>query len=135
MKKIVLMLTLLVATLFAQEIKWEKDFETALNKAVKEQKPMMFLLSKHGCKWCTHLKENALKDPRVIEVLNTKFISYEGYADVGGFPRELMTGANPATWFIAPDKRPMFQPILGSMNADDYYKALGIVLDEVKKKQ
>lgn len=135
MKKFILIAVLLISSAFAQGVQWEKDFNTALHKAVKEKKPFMFLLSKHGCKWCTHLKQNTLSDPRVIKMLNENFVSYEGYSDVGGFPRELLTSGTPATWFISPDKTPMFQPIMGSMKADDYLKALNIVLEQLKKEK
>lgn len=132
MKKILFTLLLLLSSAYAETIHWEKDFMSALNKAVQEKKPMMFLLSKHGCKWCVHMKENTLTDPAVIKLLNEKFVSYEGYADEGGFPRELLTSGTPATWFISPEKTPMFQPIMGSMPADNYLKALHIVLDDLK---
>jgi len=133
MKKLLLLLMLVIGSLSAEEIHWEKDFTSALAKAVNEDKPLMFLLSKHGCKWCVHLKENTLKDPEVIKMLNKNFISYEGYSDKGGFPRELLTSGTPATWFISSDKKPMFQPIMGSMDRDNYLNALNIVLQEQKK--
>jgi len=134
MKNILLIVLSLFATVvFAQEIAWEKDFKTAIDRAAKEQKPMMFLLSKHGCRWCVHFEKNTLSDPRVITMLNENFISYVGFASEGGFPRELLTGGTPATWFISPQKVPMFQPIMGSMEPNDYLKALNIVLEQVKK--
>jgi len=43
-----------------------------------------------------------------------------------------MTHGTPATWFIK-GKSPMFEPIMGAVESDDFLKALDIVKQEYKK--
>ena len=63
---------------------------------------------------------------------NRDFVAYEGVVDEGSVPPSLMTQGTPATWFIK-GKSPMFEPIMGAVESDDFLKALDIVKQEYKK--
>ncbi|MDD5716184.1 MAG: DUF255 domain-containing protein [Sulfuricurvum sp.] len=132
MNKIIILGFLLTFSLFGTDIKWEKDLSTAVEKGIKEQKPLMVLVTKNGCRWCDVLKQNTLKNAKVVSILNHDFIAYEGVVDEGSVPRSLMTQGTPATWFIK-GKSPMFEPIMGAVESNDFLKALEIVKQEYKK--
>jgi thioredoxin-related protein len=132
MIKLFLIMLFSAVTLSAADIKWEKDLSVAVEKAAKEQKPLMVLVTKEGCRWCDVLKQNTLKNPKVVTVLNRDFVVFEGVVDAGTVPQALMTQGTPATWFIK-GKSPMFEPIMGAVESDDFLKALDIVKQEYKK--
>lgn len=117
----------------AEGINWVKDYKTALYTATSAKKPVMFLLSSRGCKWCDHLKKNALSDPKVIAKLNKEFVAVEAYSHIENFPSTLRTQGTPATWFLTPMGEPMYQPMVGSMDAENFLNALDIVETTFKK--
>jgi len=120
-------------TLFGADVKWEKDITSAMAKANKENKPLMVLVTKNGCRWCEVLKKETLQNPKVVAVLNRDFVSYEGVMDEGSVPNSLMTPGTPATWFIK-GNAPMFEPVMGAVKADDFLMALDTVKKEYGKK-
>ena len=132
MMKIIFIMMFAALSLFGAGVKWEKDIAVAVEKASKEQKPLMVLVTKNGCKWCDILKQGTLKNPKVVAILNRDFVAYEGVVDEGTVPPSLMTQGTPATWFIK-DKSPMFEPIMGAVEGEDFLKALDIVKQEYKK--
>jgi len=132
MKKIVFVLMMTVASLIGSEVMWEKNISAAIEKSAKEHKPLMVLVTKHGCKWCDVLKQKTLKDPKVVATLNAGFISYEGVVDEGTVPPSLMTPGTPATWFIK-GRTPLFEPLMGAVDPENYLKALAIVQEEYKQ--
>lgn len=132
MKKIVIVFLMSAAALLGSDIMWEKNITVAIEKSAKEKKPLMVLVTKHGCKWCDVLKQKTLKDPKVIAELKKGFISYEGVVEEGTVPPSLMTPGTPATWFIK-GRTPMFEPLMGAVDAENYLKALSIVQEEYKQ--
>lgn len=132
MKTFLLLIMLLGTSVWGAEIKWEKELSTAVERAAKEQKPLMVLITKNGCRWCDVLKQTTLKNPKVVALLNRDFVSYEGVVDENTVPPALMSGGTPATWFIK-GKTPMFEPVMGAVEGEEYLKALDIVKQEFKK--
>lgn len=132
MRKILIYLTLFVATtIMASEVKWAKDYNSGIQEAARFSKPMLFISSRHSCKFCVILDEGTLKDERVIEALNKDFVSVISYSDENDYmPRELYHPGTPAIWFLLPSGEPMYQPIMGAMDAQNFLKALAVVKEE-----
>ncbi|HEX5329581.1 thioredoxin family protein [Sulfuricurvum sp.] len=131
MVKIVFIIALSVFSLFGAEIKWEKNITSAVQRADKEHKPLMVLVTKNGCRWCDIFKQKTLSNPKIIAVLNRDFIAVEGIVDEGSVPPSLMTQGTPATWFIK-GRTPMFEPIMGAADSVDFLDALDVVKQEYK---
>jgi len=135
-KKILFTLFILISTLYSSEIKWAKDFQTGVKEATKANKPIFFLFSNHGCKYCVLLANTTLKDKRIIKALNRDFIAIASYTDENDYtPRELWRPGTPTLWFLKPDGEPMFQPIVGAVNAEYFLQALAIVKNEFDKQK
>lgn len=132
MIKIFLIMLFSAVTLSAADVKWEKDIASAVERGIKEQKPLMVLVTKNGCRWCDILKQNTLKNPKIVAIINRDFVAYEGVVDNNTVPPSLMTQGTPATWFIK-GKSPMFEPIMGAVESEDFLKALDVVKQEYKK--
>lgn len=136
MRNILVILLFSVVTLFATGVKWENDYHSALEKAKKQNKPVLFISSRHTCKYCVVLDETTLRDARVVEGLNKDFISVVSYSDERDYmPRELWRPGTPAIWFLLPSGEPMFEPVMGAIDANNFLKALDIVKKEFKTRQ
>ncbi|MBU1927555.1 DUF255 domain-containing protein [bacterium] len=132
MRKILLFLALLCTTsLMAAEIHWAKDFKGAIKEATKQNKPVLFVFSRHSCKYCVILEETTFKDAKVIEALNRDYITVTSYTDENDYtPAELIRPGTPTLWFLLPSGEPMFQPLMGAVDAQNFLKALAIVKEE-----
>lgn len=129
MTKFLFALMLFVSTsLFASQIQWAKDYKTGVAEATKQNKPILFIYSNHNCKYCVMLEENTLKDKKVIEALSKDYISIISYSDEGDYlPRELWRPGTPTLWFLDSRGEPMFEPLMGAVDAENFLKALAIV--------
>lgn len=136
MMRFFLMLILAGSVVFGGNIKWEKDYATALKESKKLGKPVMFIISNHMCRYCVQLESTTLKDPKIIKKLNDEYVSAIVYMDEKPlFPRDLYVGGTPATWFIKEDGEPLFEPLMGAIDAINFSKALDIVSKEYKKQK
>lgn len=134
MMKFFLMFILLAGMVFGADIKWEKDYASALKQSKKLAKPVMFIISSHKCHYCIQLESMTLKDPKVIKKLNDEYVSAIVYMDESPiFPRDLYVGGTPATWFIKEDGVPLFEPVMGAIDATNFSKDLDVVSNEYKK--
>jgi len=130
LKKIMLIL-LLVSVAFSSEIKWEKDFQSAVQKAKKLDKPIFFVSSRHTCKYCVILENTTFKDAQVIATLNKDYISVISFSDDNDYmPRKLWRPGTPAMWFLLPNGTPMFEPLMGAYGAKNLLQAFKQVKKE-----
>ena len=124
----------LATSIMASEIKWEKDYYGGLEEANKVNKPVLFVSSRHTCRYCVILNETTFKDPRVINELNKYFVSVISYSDDNDYlPQELWQPGTPAIWFLLPSGEPMFNVLMGALEAEEFLKALAIVKEEFNK--
>jgi len=135
MRKILIYLTLLFATtIMASEIKWAKDYESGIKEATRFLKPVLFISSRHTCKFCVILDEGTLKDEKVVQALNKDFVSIISYSDENDYmPKDLWQPGTPAIWFLLPSGEPMYQPIMGAIDVENFLKALAVVKAEFDK--
>lgn len=135
MRKIILLNLLMIVSLFASEIKWAKEYNDGLKIAKKQNKPILFVSSRHSCRYCVMLDNTTFKDDKVIKALNRDFVSVISYSDENDYlPRELWRPGTPAIWFLLPNGEPMFEPIMGAVGAKEFIKALNIVNTEFNKR-
>lgn len=127
------MLTVAV-TLSASDIKWAEDYNAGMEEAKKTNKPVLFVSSRHTCRYCVQLDETTFKDEKVIKELNKDFISIISYSDEDDYvPKELWHPGTPAIWFLLPDGEPMFQPLMGAVKSKTFLDALNVVKNEFKE--
>ena len=134
MHKLLFLALMWAVSLFAMpiaSIEWQADFNTALKEAQKLNKPILFVYSRHTCKYCVLLENTTFKDPTVIKALSRDYISVVSYTDENDYtPRDLETPGTPALWFLKPSGEPLFQPIMGAVDAENFLRALAIVKQE-----
>lgn len=117
-----------------EQISWQSDFKSGVANSAKVNKPILFVSSRHSCKYCVILEETTFQNAEVVSKLNDEFVSIITYSDENDYmPRELWRPGTPAIWFLYPDGTPMFQPLMGAMDAENFLKALHIVKAEFDK--
>lgn len=134
MKKIFAAFLLISTMLLGAGIHWENDYNAAVTKAKTLNKPILFVFSRHGCKWCKHLERTTFVNPDVIRRLNAGFVNVIAYTDENDYvPRALWAPGTPTLWFLDSSGKAMFQPIQGSVGPADFLRALDIVSKEFDK--
>ncbi|MEN4052888.1 MULTISPECIES: DUF255 domain-containing protein [Sulfurimonas] len=134
-KKIILGV-LLSATLFGAEVDWSKDYQSGIAAAVKQNRPVLFIISRDTCKYCILLDNTTLKDAKVVKELNKNFIAIRSWTNEGDYiPMDIRqsTPGLPGIWFLYSDGTPMYQPLLGYIKKDAFLEALYIVKEEFDK--
>lgn len=131
MKKIIL-LTLLMANLFAGEIAWNDTFAAAQAKAKKESKPMMVLITSEQCRWCRKLEATTLSDDEVISKINTRFVPVHVTRDKSIYPRTLTAKMVPMSYFLDGNGKILYS-IPGYWTVEDYQSILDDALRKTKK--
>lgn len=134
MHKIIISLLLLSSVVFASGVKWQKDLKETLATASKVEKPILFVSSRHSCKYCVILEEKTFGNAKVIKALNKDFVSFTSWSDEGDIvPKALWRPGTPAIWFLLPNGQPMYEPLMGAVGPEDFLQALSIVKEEFNK--
>lgn len=73
--KLLVSILLLSLSLFASGINFEKDLETAKNKAIQENKKLMIMYSTPTCPECNYMKKKVFKNKDIISYTNENYVS------------------------------------------------------------
>ena len=133
-KKIIFTMLFVASSLMAAEVNWAKDYKSGLRLAKKQNKPILFVISRDTCKYCVMLKNTTFKDEKVTKALNKDFIAVTSWINENDFvPKKLYTPGLPGIWFLKPSGEPMFQPLMGMLKSKDFIQALELVKTEFDK--
>jgi len=105
MKKIILSSLLACSTLFAADLVWEKDINTAFGKAQTEHKTVMVMVEGEDCRWCKKMKYRTLGD----EIVQNRLANYTVVKVMREDPKALkdLPAINgvPTIFFMTADKK------------------------------
>jgi thioredoxin-related protein len=65
----------------AQEVAWKRDYSSARREATETGKPILLDFGTEACGWCRKQDATTFRDPRVIKLLNERFIAVKIDAD------------------------------------------------------
>lgn len=104
--------TLTAAPLFAGSgISFERDYERAVQRAQKENRPLMIDFRAEWCSWCHRLDKTTYKDPSVVELVKGTFIAVkvdtEGDGIEVGVTRRYDVRDLPTIVFVTPSGIPV----------------------------
>ncbi len=118
MKKLLLILCFFITNINAEHIHWLGNYYKALEKSIKERKPIMVLLVKNSCQLCNDIIKNYFMEAEYIKLLNKKFVSviitYEGRES---YPIEMFYSTIFPTLFFVDSQTELFlsKPLYGDM--------------------
>ncbi len=121
--KIFLMISLALTSLFA-EIDWMK-YSKAVEKAKKENKFVMIMLSKEGCPACEYMENVVFENEDVLDEFNKDFIGVHLDIHNDYVPGEFSYIGTPTFHFINKNER-RIDRIDGGANAKEF-------LDKIKE--
>ncbi|WP_439622040.1 thioredoxin family protein [Gemmata sp.] len=58
----------------AQDVKWRHDYAAARREAAETGKPLLLDFGTEACVWCRKLDGTTFRDPKVVRVLNDRFV-------------------------------------------------------------
>ena len=73
--KLISLFLIFSISLFASSVNFEKDLQSAKEKAIKENKKLMIMYSAKSCPECNYMKKKVFKDEKLSSYLNTNFVS------------------------------------------------------------
>lgn len=132
MKKLLILL-LLGLTLFgsnidefAKDMNFERDYDTALSKAKKENKVLMMVLSSNYCPWCRKFENKTLSSKLIKSKLDKEVISLvvDKNFDEGDFPAKFKTQFTPRVFFINPKDESILNESRGYIKKKDFLEYL-----------
>ncbi len=118
MKKLLFILCFFISIVNAAHIHWLGNYDKALEKSLKEQKPIMVLLVKKSSPKCNDIIKKYFMETKYIELLNQKFVSvivtYEGKVS---YPIEMFYSTIFPTLFFVNSQTELFlfKPLYGDM--------------------
>ena len=122
--------TLFSTALFAEEIVWVKDINTAFKMAQKEQKTVMVLVEGKHCRWCVKMKHRTLGNENVQKKLKS-YITVKVMREDEDAVKDLpVIHGVPSIFFMTPKKK-VLESVVGYFNVEDF---LSYISDVEKKK-
>ncbi len=134
------LLTLLLLTLtlfsasadkFAKEMGYERDYNVALVKAKKQNKPLMMVLGSSYCPWCRKFERETLSSKNVSSYIKKETIALivDNRHDIKSFPKEFRTNFTPKVFFIDPKTQKSFYETTAYMKKIEFLEELETMKD------
>jgi thioredoxin-related protein len=118
-------------SLFAGEMVWIKDINSAFKLAQKEQKTVMIMVEGEHCRWCKKMKHRTLADENVQKKLES-YITVKVMREDEDAVKDLpMIDGVPTIFFMTPQKE-LIETVVGYFNVEDF---LSYISDVEKKKE
>ncbi len=130
MKKMLLLLLIMSATLFA-DLNWADDYESGLEQAKKEKKIVMLMFTLTNCHVCEGMKENVYTQPEVMDYVKKYFVPIELNLDIDEKEGYDVYGT-PTFYFLDSNGKQIGDMKVGGSTVDGFMKKLKSVRAEAK---
>ena len=105
------------------------DYESALKKAVTEQKLVMLFFTAKHCRYCKKMQREVLSDDEVVSALDEGFITVKLDLDSVKNQTKFKVSITPTFIFLSPENEAIYT-VPGSWNKEDFL----VILKEAKEK-
>ncbi len=110
---------------FAKEMKYETDYEVALEKAKKEKKPLMVFMSTSYCPWCRKLESQVLAKEHIDAKIHAKYIPVMLNYDEKKYPENLAEiKITPTLYIVDSESGKIEEKIVGYNNRSAFLHLL-----------
>lgn len=124
MKKFLFIFLALSLSLFAANINWASNYKAAIDRAKKENKPIMLMLSQPACPACMQMKEIFKTDELLANEINSKFIPVDVNILKDDWNKKFRVFATPTFYFIDKNENKIGRQFIGGAEAGDFMKVL-----------
>jgi thioredoxin-related protein len=130
MKKILFAL-FAALSLSAAEIDWAHSYAEAQERAKKEQKNILLLITTESCRWCRRLESTTLQNDKVVKRINAEYVAVHVTRDKDKYPEDLVARRVPMSYFLKSDGE-VIHDMMGFWNVEDYLSVLDDAAYEFK---
>lgn len=106
---------------FADEMKYETNFDEAVKKAKKSGKGVMLVLVANYCPWCRKFEQRVLSRGDADEALRKNYVPLILNKEEGKFPKRFLTYFTPVVQFIDYKTLQSHETIVGYNNKEDFF--------------
>ena len=121
--------TALVISAFGAQIDWVKNYKEAGEKALREHKNVLVVITTESCRWCRRFEATTLQDAAVVSRINARFAAVHVTRGRDDYPAELEAKMVPMSYFLLPDGTVLYG-MPGFWDTEDYLS----ILDDAEKK-
>ena len=132
MKRVLFLLLVSSALIFADGLNWRATLSDAISVAKKQDKIIMVFVQSDYCRWCKKMKNRTFINPNVVQrLLQVEVVKVirDDYGTLQDFPS--IRGV-PTIFFITPDKKIVGQ-IVGYVEPVDFLSYLNDAQAKAKK--
>ncbi len=120
--------------LFAEEIIWVKDINSAFEQAQKEKRTVMVLVEGENCRWCKKMKYRTLGNENVQKKLQS-YIAVKVMREDEDAVKDLpIIHGVPSIFFMTPEKE-VIESVVGYFNVEDFLSYISDVEKKTSKTQ
>lgn len=128
--KYLFFIVLFVSSLFAsskfiEEMKYETNYELALQKAKNENKNLMMLVTSKSCPWCRKLERQTLSKENINSLIQKSYVPLNVDQDLKNYPKNLEVKYVPTVYFINPKNGKLIEKVVGYKNKKEFTNVLG----------
>lgn len=100
---------------YAKEMNFQRDYNTALTKAKKENKILVMVLSADYCPWCRKFERKVLSSKLIKPKLDKEFVTLvvDNKYDIDSFPEKFRTQYTPLAFMINPNNEDIIKQSAG----------------------
>ena len=110
---------------FSKEMQYETDYALALNRAKKENKPLMVFMSTSYCPWCRKLESQILAKEGINKKIHEKYVPLMLNLDKKKFPAYLAkTKITPALYIVNAKSEKIEEKFVGYNNRGAFLHTL-----------
>ncbi len=131
--KITIFTFIFISTLLKAELNWANSYEDAQQRALKEHKGILAVITKKSCVWCRKLESTTLQNDAVIKRIHSKFVPVHLTRLQDEYPTHLMAKMVPISYFLFADGTPIMRGVNGYWSVEDYLSIMDDV-DRYKRK-
>ena len=127
-----LLSTLLFSTLLvAGNLHWEKDLQSAFDKATAKKLPLMIMAESSSCRWCVKMKRRTLEDDTIAvrlqnfvlvkidrDLVSSEFVPYAKYV--------------PTIYFMSAEKK-ILESVTGYFGVPDFHSWIDDAENKLKR--
>jgi hypothetical protein len=109
---------------FAQMMRYETDYQTALQKAKKTGKNLMLVLTTNYCPWCRKFETNVLQKEEVNRAVHEKYVPVVLNRDEKQFPAKFTSTFTPVIYFIDATDEKVLHKVTGYSQREEFLHLL-----------
>jgi len=123
------------------EIRWQRDYDTALALAAKDNRPVLLLFQEiPGCSTCVNFGQDVLSNPLLAEAIEENFVPLAIHNNKPGRDAEILARFNEPSWnnpvmyFLGPDGAPLIPKLANRYDPLAVHSKVVAVLEALGRK-